>query len=106
MAGIYDRISNSAEDNIPVNYLVSLFKVYAEGLITLTQLKGALNAKLDGALTASEDTDISNIATVISRLATSLEKAGYVSILLGLVHCKEADSTLISESAFRTKLGI
>lgn len=92
MAGIYERITNTAEDGdtkIPVHSFMAAMREAARGNITMDQVKTAFN------MDATASSEVDSIATKYNGLSTDTAREDFKTQL--------HDALLLAESGFYDK---
>lgn len=110
MAGLWDRVSGSAEDRINVHLIIAAFKAFFVNSVdatkgaTAAQILVALNNELETPLTTAEEDDLTAIGTALNALANNTLKLIYLANLEYTMIAGELE--LINEAKWRNDLEI
>lgn len=110
MSGLWERVKESADDNVPVHLIISGIKAYHVYTVdntkgaTKAQILAAINSLLDTDLAGAEITDLNNIATELDSLSNNTAKLIYLSNLEYAFTA--AEMGVINEAKWRNDLGI
>jgi hypothetical protein len=104
MAGLWDRIEESADDRVHTHLIVGEFKAYGQGLVETDELIEVVNAQLRNELDFPSENDIENIAAQIDDQASDTDKLNYLNKLEWLFVGAE-DGRLV-EDDWREQLNI
>lgn len=107
MPGLYDRIALRGETQNPISsHLVkALIYLVARGVLTGSQAKAAIEARLRIPLTTAETTDFTNIVAQVGAQGTNLLKLDYCERMDALNICIET-GVFANEATWRNQLGI
>jgi hypothetical protein len=104
MAGIFERVKQTATDRVPSHLLEAAFVFKDLGTFTNQQIIDALNAKVTTPLAGAELTDLTNIATALAGAGSATNKLTYKEKIRAAFIGAESGS--ITEAQFRSILGI
>jgi hypothetical protein len=110
MAGIFERVKQTATDRVPSHQLDAAFVFKELAIFTNQQLIDDINRVAtannhpERALTAAETTDLQNIATALAGAGSATNRLIYLQRLRATFYAAESGS--ITEAQFRSILGI
>jgi hypothetical protein len=104
MAGIFERVKQTATDRVPSHLLEAAFLFKDKAIFTNQQIVDALNAKVQTPLAGAELTDLANIATALAGAGSLTNRMDYLNKVRAAFIGAESGS--ITEAQFRSILGI
>lgn len=104
MAGIWERIKNTAEGRVGVHLLEAGIVLHATNAFTKVQIKDAINATLTAPLSVAEMADLDLIVDKLDAELTTILKLVYLEKVKAWTIA--AESGVVTEGQFRSALGI
>jgi hypothetical protein len=104
MAGIFERVKQTATDRVPSHFLWAAFVFKNKGTYTSQQLLDSLNIGLQTPLAGAELTDLTNIVNAMAAAGSLTNRMDYINTLGAAAIAVEAGR--MAEAQFRSILGI
>lgn len=104
MAGIWERIKETADDRLAVHLLEAAIVLHQTNAFTKAQILAGLNAELNTPLTTAEETDLNAIMDALDTSGTVTNRLVYLAKVKAWTIAAEHGS--VTEAQFRTGLGI
>ena len=104
MAGLWERIKNTAEERVGVHLLEAGIVLHATNAFTKTQIRDAINTTLTTPLSVAETTDLELIVDKLDAELTTILKLVYLEKVKAWTIA--AEHGVVTETQFRSALGI
>lgn len=110
MAGLWERVKENVEDNVPVHLIVAGLRAYLVNILdntkgaTRIQIRDALNTQLVNPLSTTEQNDLTAMADQLDALANNTLRLIYLADVEYVMIA--AEMGIINESKWRNDLGI